>query len=120
MKETGKIIKIISNDLVEVELKGSAACAKCNICLFKSNGTATINAKNKIGAALGQYVEIEIPEGRVVLSAILVFILPIVSFFAGYLISGIYLAVLFLAVYLVFLYMYDRRTQAFPQVTRVL
>lgn len=79
-----------------------------------------MEAKNDIGASVGDVVEVEIPEGRVILSSLLIFIFPIFAFFLGYLIKGPISGAIFLIVYLIFLYLYDKRTKTIPGIARIL
>ena len=79
-----------------------------------------MEVENGIRARAGDAVEIEIPEGSVILSSLMIFIFPIVAFFSGYLIRGSITGAACLAVYLVFLYCFDERTKTAPKITRVL
>jgi len=80
----------------------------------------TLKAIDTIGAAVGDHVEIDMPEGSVILSSFLVFIMPLIAFFTGYLIYGLILGFVFLAVYLIFLFIYDRTKAILPRIIRVL
>ena len=119
MKETGKVSRKIDPLTVEVEVKESSACAKCGICHFSKTGTLILDAKNEIGASVGDTVEVEVPEGSVVFSSLLIFIFPIIAFFIGYLIKGIVPGAVCLAVYLIFLYFYDKKAKTIPKITRI-
>jgi len=119
VKESGKVTRIIGPGLAEVEIKASSACAKCGICHFDQGGTLLIEAKNDIGASAGDAVEIDIPEGNVVLSSLLLFIFPIIAFFTGYLLYGIVLGLFCLMFYLIFLFFYDRKMKTITKITRV-
>ena len=119
VKETGKVLRKIDPLTVEVEVKESSACAKCGICHFSKTGTLILDAKNEIGASVGDTVEVEVPEGSVVFSSLLIFIFPIIAFFIGYLIKGIVPGAVCLAVYLIFLYFYDKKAKTIPKITRI-
>jgi positive regulator of sigma E activity len=119
VKESGKVTKIIGPELAEVEIKASSGCAKCGICHFDRAGTLLIEAKNIIGASAGDTVEIFIPEGSIVLSSLLVFIFPLIAFFAGFIFKGITAGAVCLALYLIFLYFYDKNSKTIPKITRV-
>jgi len=119
VKESGKVTGIISPGLAEVEIKASSACAKCGICHFDRAGTLSIKANNDIGACAGDAVEMDIPEGSVVLSSFLIFIFPLIAFFAGFIFKGIAAGAVCLALYLIFLYFYDKNTKTVPKITRV-
>jgi positive regulator of sigma E activity len=120
LKESGKVIRNIDQGRAIVEVHSSAACANCGACRFNDSGILSMEAENGIGARAGETVEVEIPEGRVVLSSLMIFIFPIFAFFLGYLIKGIISGAVCLAVYLVFLYHFDKRTKTMPKITRVL
>jgi len=133
MKEVGKVIKKTGN-LAVVEIKESSACAKCHaylpvrqagrqaggICAFDKSGTLTLEAIDIAGASVGDYVEAEIPGRDILLSGFLIFILPIVVFFSGYILIGAIFGAVLLAIYLTMLYLYDRSRKTIPRITRVL
>jgi len=119
VKESGKVTRIIGPGIAEVEIKASSACAKCGICHFDQGGTLSIEANNDIGASADDAVEIDIPEGSVVLSSFLIFIFPLVAFFVGFIFKGIAAGAVCLALYLIFLYFYDKNTKTIPKITRV-
>jgi positive regulator of sigma E activity len=120
MKEIGIVSKVLSELNVEVEIKESPACVKCGMCLFKSTGSITLEVTNLVGAKAGDKVEIDLPEAKVILSSMLIFILPLIVFFGGYLIKGPVLAAIILTGYLVWLYFFDKKSKAIPRITRVL
>ena len=57
-------------------------CASCGACRMKFQ---TVTAQNPLGAASGDYVEIETDSKKVLFSAFLVYILPIMVFAAAFL-----------------------------------
>jgi sigma-E factor negative regulatory protein RseC len=120
VKETGRVLRIVDPHIAEVEIRSGSACAKCGICHFDRGGVLSMEAKNDIGASVGDVVEVEIPEGRVILSSLMIFIFPIIAFFGGYLLRGLVSGVICLALYLIFLYFYDKRTKTIPRIARVL
>jgi len=120
LKESGKVIRIIGDGLVEVEIKASSGCAKCGACNFDRSGTMSMEAKNEIGASRGDVVEIEIPEGSVIFSSLLIFIFPIIAFFAGYIMKGLILGSICLLAYMIFLFVYDRKKRVIPRITALI
>ena len=120
MKESGKVISADDRGGAVIEIRSSSGCDKCGACHFNGAGVLSMEAENKVGARAGDAVEIEIPEGSVIFSSLMIFIFPIVAFFSGYLIRGIITGAAFLSVYLVFLYYFDKRTRTAPKITRVL
>jgi len=119
VKESGKVTRLIGPGLAEVEIKASSACAKCGICHFDQGGTLSMEAKNDIGASAGDAVEIDIPDGSVVLSSFLIFIFPLIAFFVGFIFKGIVAGAACLALYLTFLYFYDKNAKTIPKITHV-
>ena len=64
----------------------SGDCHKCSGCGAVSQ-TMVITARNPIGAAPGQTVTVKAESGPVLAAAAVLYILPLVLFFAGYLLS---------------------------------
>jgi sigma-E factor negative regulatory protein RseC len=85
MFEIGKVIKIEEEKAVVI-LNSSEQCSKCKICLFDDKGQRTLKVDNEVNAAVGDNVEIFIPEGMISKLSFLIFILPIMTFLIGYLI----------------------------------
>ncbi len=85
MQEDGIIIKIDGQDaLVEVNPEG---CKTCTAKAFCSGGEKRIvKAENKIRAKLGDKVTLNIPRRGFYLSLSLIFIIPIVLLFGGFII----------------------------------
>jgi positive regulator of sigma E activity len=119
MKEIGVIISKNGN-ISTVEMKSSPACVKCGACVFKNNSTVSIEAVDDTRSKAGDTVEVEIPEKTVILSSLMIFIFPLVAFFAGYIILGILAAFEFLFLYLAFLFWYDRHNSSTARILRVL
>ncbi len=83
MLEIGKVAKI-EEDKAVVNLSAGGYCDKCRICLFDDKGQRTLRADNKMGAKIGDRVEVFIPDGMISRSSFLIFILPIITFLIGY------------------------------------
>ena len=85
MKQEG-VIKSISGELCEVVIRRKTACgdncASCGACRMKFQ---QVTAKNPLGAEVGDYVAIEMDSKKVLFSAFLVYILPILVFFISFL-----------------------------------
>ena len=120
MKETASVIRKTEDKTAEVSLNRTSACAKCGLCSFNEKGTLTLQVMDEIGVAEGDLVEIYLPESSVIAASILVFILPIIVFFIGYLLRGLLFGSAILAAYLAFLYIFDRKSRMLPKITRVL
>ena len=85
MKQEG-FVKSVSGELCEVVIRRKTACgdncASCGACRMKFQQVA---AKNPLGAEAGDYVAIEMNSKKVLFSAFLVYILPILAFFISFL-----------------------------------
>lgn len=88
MQSIATVIKADNKSAV-VSVKRSAACGEsCQSCAMPCRMRNTeAEVKNGIGAKEGDTVLIETPDSEVFRSAFLVYILPLLLFFAGYLIS---------------------------------
>lgn len=83
MYNEGLITKI-DGDFASVKIVREGACGHdCSTCGGCSDGTTEIIAKNKINASVGDFVSLE-GDGIIVRRAFLVYMMPIICFFAGY------------------------------------
>ena len=92
-----KVIEV-NNKYALVEAERKSACdgchknadgSACTVCsLMGPNKKITAKAQNKVGAVVGDVVEIESSNKRVMLYAIIVFLLPIALSVAAYFIAG--------------------------------
>ncbi len=97
MKTRARVVALLGNDLVTVEIDRRAACdgchkneegQECSVCtLLGGSRTLATRAKNRAGAAVGDLVEVESATSRMMLYAVLVFLLPLVVALAGYCIA---------------------------------
>ena len=90
MTQFAVIKKLTAPDKAEVEvLRGTACgddCENCGVCHYASK--IRVEAKNEIGAQLGDRVEIEARTSRILGAAVLVYVVPFVLFFIGYAIAA--------------------------------
>ncbi len=85
MREDGIVVKIDGqNALVEVNCEGCKSCAAKAFCSGGDKRVLTV--QNKSGVKLGDKVEIEIPRRSFYTSLSLVFIIPIILLFGGFLV----------------------------------
>ena len=108
MKEVG-IVSKIQKDITTVKVDKKDECSKCGMCLFPQGVNAiTFNANNKVGAKLGDTVVIERYADGGLLSALLVFLVPLIliglSVFLGLCIIKWQLSVLILSLSLIILW----------------
>ncbi len=128
MRENGTITQI-EESRVWVSVKPGKDCEGCNICtVFASKNDYKIPARGIPGLSVGDKVEIEVRPQKVVSSAFLLFIMPILSMFLGYFlgseffyryfpeteqeITGIITGLIFFGLWMVLLYFYDRKTKS--------
>lgn len=118
MRESGIVIKI-DGKIATVELPKSEACERCRACSLGAGGMMCIEVENRPGAKVGDRVEIEISEGFVVRSLLLIYIGPVAALFIGYFLGalisegiGIALALIFVVLYLLILRLSDKMLAA--------
>ena len=93
MTQYAIIKKLTGPEKAEVEvLRGTACgddCGSCEVCHYASK--IRVEARNAIGASVGDRVEIETATARVLGAAVLVYVVPFVLFFIGYAIAALLL-----------------------------
>lgn len=68
-----------------MRVAGGKACENCSACCRVDKDGVTIeNARDAFGAAVGDTVDVEIPEGADTRAGVLVFVLPVAGMLAGY------------------------------------
>ncbi len=91
MTQYAIIKKLTGPEKAEVEvLRGTACgddCGRCEGCHYASK--IRVEARNAIGASVGDRVEIETATSRVLGAAVLVYVVPFVLFFIGYAIAAL-------------------------------
>jgi sigma-E factor negative regulatory protein RseC len=74
---------------VDVRVQATAACENCSACCrVDKDGVTVEGARDPLGAAVGDLVEVEIPEGADTRAGVLVFILPVLGLLVGYAIGA--------------------------------
>ena len=90
MTQFAIIKKLTAPDKAEVEvLRGTACgddCGSCEVCHYANK--IRVEARNDVGAQLGDRVEIEARTSRVLGAAVLVYVVPFVLFFIGYAVAA--------------------------------
>lgn len=86
MTQSGVVTKLLENGRAEVSVERGTACGGhcdgCETCIYDT--TLRIPAINAVHAAVGDRVILESGTGSVMGAAILVYLVPILLFFAGY------------------------------------
>jgi sigma-E factor negative regulatory protein RseC len=90
MEQTVLVKRVLEDGSAEVlrvrESACSGDCHKCSGC-GSSQQTMVICAENPIGARVGDWVVIEAKSGAVLKAAVMLYIVPLVLFIAGYLLG---------------------------------
>ena len=90
IKEQGTIEKVIKEKAV-VRVQKSSACEQCKTrgsCSI-SNRDMLIEMPNDLQAAVGDHVEISVPEGTVLKLAAIVYLLPVLALIFGAFLGGL-------------------------------
>ncbi len=91
MRENGKVVST-KNDRAEVEVAAKSECKHCSahaMCNWNGTSVRKVLAVNKVGAAVGDGVELELGAGTGAQTNLLVFGIPVLLMFAGVLIGGL-------------------------------
>ena len=89
MEQCG-IVKSIKGEYAEVEVRRTTACETCSAAHVCPSGRkdAVVRALNKAGASEGDSVKLSTPTGNVLGYAFAVFVFPIISAIAAFLIAS--------------------------------
>lgn len=124
MTQIATVERIIDNDHAEISVPRKSACGHdCEECAGCGVTGAAVHAKanNPIGARPGQKVVVESDTRKMLRIVALVYLIPVVLFLAGYLITAVltprvgvqyFIAVLGFALGIVVAIAYDRRLRA--------
>ena len=96
MVENG-IVRRIENDKAWILLQKGEQCHGCTACQAFGDGSAEILALNKVSAAPGDKVEIEIAPKEVIKHSAIVFLIPVLALIVGYFLGVKYLMALSLS-----------------------
>ncbi len=90
MTQDPVLIRLLPNDMAEVVVTRATACGgncgSCESCMFQSE--LHTEARNLIQAKPGQRVTIESKSSRIFGAALLVYIMPLLFFLAGYAVAA--------------------------------
>lgn len=85
MIERGTVVAV-RGDRIDVVLAGSAACVGCSACAATTKGELLLrDVRSDRGPAIGDEVEVVIPEGLKMKAALAVYIVPLAGLLLGYL-----------------------------------
>ncbi len=86
MTQNGVVTKLLDGGRAEVAVERGTACGGCGggceTCVYASR--LTVDAENAVFARPGDRVVLESASGGVLGAALLVYMLPVATFFAGY------------------------------------
>ena len=92
MTQDAVVIKLLPRDMAEVAVtRGTACggnCGSCESCMFQSE--LRVQARNLIQARPGQKVTIASKSSRIFGAAFLVYVMPLLFFFAGYITASVF------------------------------
>ncbi|MFI3163551.1 MAG: SoxR reducing system RseC family protein [Bacillota bacterium] len=87
MKEIGTVVKADKKN-IKIRMERKSACGNCNMCGFKQGDMhVDLNCENKLGAKLGDKVEMEMEASTVLISASIVYLVPLICALVGFLIA---------------------------------
>ena len=118
MEQLVRVREVYSNGTAQVVCVRESACSgdchKCSGC-GAAKETILLTADNPIGAGVGDLVNVRSETGPVLKAAMVLYMMPLVLFFAGYAagaalgLSGALFGVLAFALSIVLIVAYDRR-----------
>lgn len=82
------IILEVGNHMAKVKTSRHNDCENCGAC--PGNSALVLEARNDIGAKLGQRVAIEVKEINMLKAAFIVYILPLITVFIGVVAGGFF------------------------------
>ncbi len=84
LKQIGVITEVQKNTAI-VQIKRTSACGgKCASCSGCETTPHKVEVRNRIEAQIGQIVEIEMKDSRVLFAAFMIYIIPLMMLFVGY------------------------------------
>ena len=109
MFAVGKVVEL-KEGYAKVEIKRATSCgencANCGGCESTSSYTDVLN---DINAQIGDTVKIETDTNRVLLASFIVYIIPLLFFIFGLIISGLLCAALFFVIMFIILSFLDKK-----------
>jgi len=84
----GRIVKI-DGDFVEISIPRSERCKACGICPLGGNDTVLLRVKSNIPLKVGERVRVRTEDRYVILSAFILYIIPVIALIGGYFLGGL-------------------------------
>jgi sigma-E factor negative regulatory protein RseC len=92
MLQNATVKRIASDSRVEIAVLRQSACGhkcdNCDTCSMFPQPEATVFAENHLNVKIGDHVLVETASGRILGAAAMLYLIPFVLFFAGYLWAG--------------------------------
>jgi len=83
MRECGQVVAT-KGQIAQVKVIRGDKCGECRVCHAFGESSGVMEARNSIGATVGDFVEVEVSPKVVVGHSFLLFIFPLLLFLAGY------------------------------------
>ena len=104
------IVDSIENSKITIKIERDSSCgdncAMCNACPGKEMFITTYTKEN---FNVGDYVRLETNTSLILLSAFLVYILPIILLIVGYVIISLYFGLALMVISFIILFIYDKK-----------
>lgn len=79
----GRVVRV-EGDIVEIAVPRSERCKSCGICPIASDGTILLKVKLDGQVKVGDEVKVMTKDRYVILSAFIVYIIPVIALIIGY------------------------------------
>lgn len=86
---TGRVVRI-EGDAVEIAVPRNEKCKSCGICPLTENGLVLLKVKADTQVKVGDRVRIKTKDRYVILSAFILYIIPVIALIFGYFLGGIF------------------------------
>lgn len=85
----GRVVKI-DGKFVEVAIPRSERCKSCGICPFGKDDTVLLRIQMNTPVKVGDKVKVKTEDKYVILSAFILYIVPVIALLGGYLLGGLF------------------------------
>lgn len=86
MNEVAKVVKV-KGKRAFVCIEKTAKCEGCNICSFNRNKQLVVPVQNELGAAVGDNVELIMPDRAPLIASAVLYVIPLAFMFIGVIIG---------------------------------
>ncbi len=85
---SGKVVKV-EGDTVEIAVPRSERCKSCGICPLSADGSVLLKVNVDRDVKVGDEVKIRTKDKYVILSAFIIYIIPVIALITGYFLGGL-------------------------------